>query len=613
MQTGASLTPIVRWNPFGKRYPRHLLTPGSATNKSIGWYCFSVYIFIDHGIIIFDFRLFWSRNPHLTPFSWNIMLLSPEISVPLLIGYAEIHFRFFPHFPSLLFKKEPEILFDLPARLDPGCDLPVLLILHDLVRFPVTVGTVAITVTKPRFGTKVFNFNTLENYEVIQPYQKQQRAFIFSIPRSEIDSGEVFVNATVTITSGIKKVTIFNDNIPSSSRRAFRCFIANDQIPGKNLCSYGDLHMHSYHSQSHVEFGPPLAVIDCMAVHSGLQFVGITDHSYDLSCQMDNYLIEDEDITHWKILSQELQKSPAFQTIILQGEEVSCLNSSGETVHLLGLGLTRFLPGSRDGARKTVKKNRHLTIQEAVTDIKEQGGCAVAAHPGARSGLAQKLLLHRGTWLQNDCTAQLDGFQALNAGFGKSWKTAKNLWLNMLQSGIKVPLLGGNDAHGDFNRYRAIGKPFLSIYENFQRYMGYGKTGIYGQCTTAEQVLTKIRQGATFVTTGPYISINYTEEAHSHAIASSPVTTPGSNLFVHAISTPEFGAIKQIAVFAGLRNSTAEEIDLLVIHLDKMRYDVMQAFSITACTVDSYLRAEITTIRDDESGEEAYTSCCFFS
>lgn len=541
------------------------------------------------------------------------MQLSPEISLPLLIGYAEIHFRFSPLLPSLLFKKEPEVLFDLPARLNPGRDLPVLLILHDLLRFPVTVGAVAITVTKPRFGTKVFNFNTLENYEVIHPYQKQQRSFLFSIPRSEIDSGEVFINATVTIISGTKTTTVFNDNIPSSSRRAFRCFIADNHLPGSDLCSYGDLHMHSYHSQSHVEFGPPPAVIDCMASHSGLQYVGITDHSYDLSCRMDNYLIEDEYVTHWQVLSEELKKPSAFQTILVQGEEISCLNSSGETVHLLGLGLTRFIPGSRDGARKTIKKTRHLTIQEAVTNIKEQGGCAVAAHPGARSGLAQKLLLHRGTWTAVDCTAHLDGFQALNSGFGKSWKAAKNLWLTMLQSGIKVPLLGGNDAHGDFNRYRAIGKPFLSIYENFQRYMGYGKTGIYGQCTTAEQIITKIRQGATFVTTGPYISINYTKEPQSHAIGSAAITAPGSDLFVHATSTPEFGAIKRITVFLGLRNSTAEEKDLLVIPLNKVSYDEMHAFSIAACTSKSYLRAEVITIRDNESGEEAYTSCCFLS
>ena len=50
------------------------------------------------------------------------------------------------------------------------------------------------------------------------------------------------------------------------------------------------MHVHSQYSQSHVEFGPPLKVIDEMANACGLDFTAVTDHSYDLSCAMDDYL-----------------------------------------------------------------------------------------------------------------------------------------------------------------------------------------------------------------------------------------------------------------------------------------------------------------------------------
>ena len=325
-----------------------------------------------------------------------------------------------------------------------------------------------------------------------------------------------------------KSYTVINDNFNTSSKRAFRCFKSSDSLPGKELCGYGDLHIHTQFSQSHVEFGPPLTIIDRMAKCCGLTFIGITDHSYDLSCEKDNYLNENHSVERWKRLLDELSGSGDFSTIILPGEEVSCLNGSGKTVHLGALGIHDFIPGSSDGARRNLHFKQSLTVPEAVEEIHRQGGIAFAAHPGSLSGILQSLALHRGKWESDDLDAAVDGLQAFNGSFSTSWNRGKSLWIKLLSEGRQVPLLAGNDAHGDFNRYRAIKLPFLSIYEDFQRFMGYGRTGLYGNCLSSDAVLQKIRNGMTFITTGPYVSINYSDATDDFAVGKPDRSTTPS-------------------------------------------------------------------------------------
>ena len=58
-----------------------------------------------------------------------------------VICYAEIHYRF-KYFFSFLLKKEPEILFDAPHRIEPNSNLPILLFVKDAHLFPIEVISV---------------------------------------------------------------------------------------------------------------------------------------------------------------------------------------------------------------------------------------------------------------------------------------------------------------------------------------------------------------------------------------------------------------------------------------------------------------------------------------
>ena len=463
--------------------------------------------------------------------------------------YAETHFWFFRWFPSFLFAREPEVIFDAPRRLEPGEDLPVLLIVNDLHRFPAELSGCAVAVSRSHATPKRFDFPSITEFEVEHPFRRSMRAFILRIPRAELPSGLFYITCRITVKCGNKRHVVINDNLRTTGKLSFVCFAADDHLPGSGFCSYGDLHVHSQYSQSHVEFGPPIAVIDSLARASGLSFAALTDHSYDLACSMDNYLVPDPNLERWKTFQREISEIKRRGVILIPGEEVSCLNNKKEVVHLCGLGLREFIPGNLDGARKNRQRDRQLTVSETVHAIHEQGGIASAAHPGVKPGFFQRLFLRRGAWSEQDVQCGIDAMQILNNGFTPSWLNGKSMWINMLQCGYNVLLAAGNDAHGDFNRYRAITIPFLSIGENQGRFMGYAKTGVYGKRGTVSSLIAGIREGATFITTGPFAAICFSNSCAETAVSRRPVCGDVRELYIHAISTPEYGPVRTVKVY----------------------------------------------------------------
>ena len=80
--------------------------------------------------------------------------------LPMVIMYAELHFRF-KWSNSRYFRKEPEILADLPIRIEPGNDIPILLIIKDAHIFPIIFKRVEIKIIKNNkiIQSEIFSYN----------------------------------------------------------------------------------------------------------------------------------------------------------------------------------------------------------------------------------------------------------------------------------------------------------------------------------------------------------------------------------------------------------------------------------------------------------------------
>ncbi len=536
------------------------------------------------------------------------MLCFPAPVFPVFL-YAETHFRFFSGFPNLLFKREPEIIFDLPRRCDPGKDLPVVLVVNDVHMFPLQVISVSVTVSRQAARPILFKFDAPASFLLQHPLGAQANVFCFPLERSKLPLGKVYVNCKAIVTNGRRRYEVLNDNLFSSSKLPFSSVLADQDLPGSKQCSYGDFHVHSQFSQSHVEFGPPVNIIDIVSDTCGLDFVAITDHSYDLCCDISDYLKTDNGLARWKCLSADFSKPGKFKSIMILGEEVSAINSQGKAVHLCAAGIKDFVSGSADGARSN--KLPTMKIQEVADRVHKQNGLAIAAHPGSRFGLLQRIFLNRGNWSSSDMAKDIDAVQAVNNGFGTSWKVGKRLWIQQLLKGRRLPLVAGNDSHGDFNRYRFIGIPFVAVSENFERYLSSCRTGIYRKVSSQKDVLDAVRDGETFVTNGPFISLTTCKSDTNDTPVSRLIPKDCKCLSLRVTGNYEFGKPHAISIYAG---TVGEESERTIFSGSyKNQDEIAETINFESRPERGYVRAEATCLTEHGSTTFAATSPMYFS
>lgn len=145
---------------------------------------------------------------------------------PILL-YAETHFRFFKGFPSFLYQKDPEILFDCPRRLDPGENLPMVLIINDLQYSSIKMNELTFAVNTPGIPIKLYTFTDIQKYEIPHPFSNIQKTYLFYLERKLLPDGLFFINCKIEISINGYKKQILNDNFRTSSKAPLTCFASN--------------------------------------------------------------------------------------------------------------------------------------------------------------------------------------------------------------------------------------------------------------------------------------------------------------------------------------------------------------------------------------------------
>lgn len=534
-----------------------------------------------------------------------ISMISPIPSVPLFALYPETHFRFFRGFPSLLYRRFPEVVFDMPRRVAPGKDLPVVLAINDIDRFPVAIDSIAIAVSTGSVPPVRFEFGDGSAHVVEHVLSQRCTVMVFMIPRSALGAGVVHVNARASVRRPRRAVEhILNDNFVSTSKMGMSAVVASESLPMQGAISYGDMHVHSQYSESHVEFGLPPAVVGTLCSAAGLDFAVLTDHSYDLLNRLDNYLAYDAERSRWAALQDDIARHSGSVALI-GGEEISALNRRRGVVHLGAVGLRDMVEGSLDGARKGRAQQPQPTLVDAAHRVHAQGGTVFAAHPGARVGLLQSILLRRGDWGDADVIGSgIDAYQAVNGSFREQWHRARQQWVRALAAGHRLALVAGNDAHGDFNRYRCIHMPFVSISEMFDRYLGFTLTGVYGTVRSAGDLSSAVRDGRTFVTSGPALTIQTPRSPGQCAVHSLPVENP-REITVAAKCSAEQGNLRELRILIGTRGSAHERA---VVSRAEGRSQGTLYATVDCSEVSSggWVRAECTSV--DSNGLERHAA-----
>lgn len=483
------------------------------------------------------------------------------LSLPFLL-YAETHYRF-KYFFSYLKKSEPEIIADAPQRLEPGFKLPVLVLIKDADIYPILLREITITLLQ--------NEKIIAEQSCLTSPELINKKYWWKIYSIDVEAYKEWITCDVRfrIERNGKLRSYHNDNYRTSSHTPLRVYIAHEVSPSCSDLYLGDCHTHSSYTEDQVEFGAPLEPAIQLSKAMGLSFFGVTDHSYDLDDRLDNYLINDPNLPKWRMLQQDVDKLNAQDTdfAVIRGEEVTCHNAKGENVHLLLLGNRKFYPGSGDSAENWFHTNSENSIDEILGDIAKEV-LTFAAHPRETIPILQRRLIGRGQWEMTDLNhSALTGIQFANGIHSRGFDEGYQFWIRQLLSGKRLIAIAGNDAHGNFNRFRQIGIPFFRIREGDQQLFGLMRTGVFLRSQLSESaIISALRNGECIMTDGPVCTMEVRTDVGdiSTPLAGSTIghTCKGTDFHItlRAFSSCDFGEIQKVKLLQGIYGESSERV-----------------------------------------------------
>lgn len=417
--------------------------------------------------------------------------------------YPEIHYRLkiFPF--SFYFKKEPEILIDIPHKSLRNKLFPVFLIIKAADKYNVHLRKLEIVIKKNNQIIFSKNFS-LEKF-INQPYFHQ----IFHLNLQNLEEGASQLAAKIFYEVNGKEKSCINDNFRYFFRKHESLpFYLNDQEFKTDEYYIGDFHTHSSYTADQVEFGAPLPCIKEALKSVNANFVLITDHSYDLDDYEDNYLKNDPNLIKFGKMKKETKSLSDDNFLMINGEELSALNSKGRIIHFLLAGNEKFYEGKGDGAENWLDKSCKYSIKDVVKECQGKF-LMVPAHPFVPVPIFQYFLLKRGSWSQADILDNgLKLIQILNGENNLGFQLGLENWKQLLLAGKQVFICAGNDSHGNFTVFRQIEIPMIKLaYQENREILGYYKTVIKrdNKNFSKENLFKQAQKGASYITNGPFL------------------------------------------------------------------------------------------------------------
>ncbi len=511
-----------------------------------------------------------------------------EYLLPFIL-YAETHYKFKGIY-SRLFKNEPEIIADAPFRVEPNQAIPILLLVKDAHRFPIKIVDVSIEIKNSErlLLKRSFPLNLFVDKE--RSWYK-----IFFIEPLTNFWGTVEIDVHIIIDANGKIKKYHNDNYRISSHQPLKVYLAKDPLPRFDNWYFGDFHYHSNYTEDQVEFGAPLAATVEMAQAIGLNFFAVTDHSYDLDDHEDSWIENDHDIPKWHKFWQEVNElnNHLSYFVILPGEEVSAGNHQNRNVHLLIINNQNFIHGKGDSAERWFQTRPDLSIKQILDQIDEDA-LVIAGHPEMPTPFLQWLLIRRGHWQWQDFQHhRLDGFQIWNGEYDRAFHQGSANWVKLLLAGKKLSLIAGNDAHGNFNRFRQIGFPFFTFRESYSQIFGNMRTGVkLNKKLNQQNLIRAVKSNHALVSNGPVIDLLIQNEQKETAMIGDEIQGDELVLNIAGKSSEEFGKLELIQLWRGDLN-IKKEIAGLEIRNFVNPYHFLMEQKLSNLSKRTYFRAKL--------------------
>jgi hypothetical protein len=500
-----------------------------------------------------------------------------QLMIPFRLSYVESNYRH-PGFPSLFFRKNANIVFDMPRRLEPGEDLPLGCIIKNADRYPLTLLSLRISTS----GGKILYQEDL-NKEVNTLFYHH----LCLIPHAAVKaySGhplDIIPELTIRHKKMIRHIRVHN--YKQLSRLPLKVYIAREKLPGSDKYLWCDLHTHSTHTHNQMEFGAPVPLIARFSKAFGISAASVTDHSFDLDDAVGSYHQPDPSLPRWHALNKEITAEKDL--IFIPGEELSCSNGKHKNVHLLVYDHPDFIYGDDDNSSGRTGQRPKLLYNDVYEKL-QKGASVFAAHAAEKAALPHRILLHRGNW-HIPSTRDVHGFQIFNGMIDRHVRRAIQLWTNNLLRGWEQFIIAGNDTHGNFNRLQRVKIPNFLLSEDPNHYYGLQRTGLLN-AHDRESASDALRKGRMIVSNSYALECRLINEQGERFILGDHAKGKTFEICIKATSSDEYGPFREVRVWYG---RPGEQKEQLIFSSSKMRYELEETVRFSP-PGPGYIRAEV--------------------
>ena len=219
---------------------------------------------------------------------------------------------------------------------------------------------------------------------------------------------------------------------------------------------------------------------------------------------------------------------------------------------MVPLNNSQFLPGQGDGAEKPFDFSCEHNSNTLYDELEENALC-IASHPFALVPILEWFFFKRGVWEDYDILQEkMTGLQILNGDLDESFFRGIKEWVFYLLQGQKKFIYAGNDAHGNFNKFRQIILPMISVKESDKQILGVCKTGVFPEkLNDINSTINALKIGNCFITNGPFLNMQFLAKDINYPLGSTAKSNSGT-LKITAKSNSEFGEIKGYRIIKGI-------------------------------------------------------------
>ena len=199
------------------------------------------------------------------------------------------------------------------------------------------------------------------------------------------------------------------------------------------------------------------------------------------------------------------------------------------------------------------------------------------------------------------------GYRFLNGAADDAFVHGLECWITLLLRGRKIFIAAGNDAHGNFNRFKQIGIPFFTIREHGRQLFGKMRTAVGSDFITEASILEALQSGHSVITSGPLLVFTIINEFGDTAGIGNQICGARLRLQVRGTTTEEFGEFCEVKVILGRVGDKSETVRIIKHFPDAYTIDMNIDIELHHYDSVSYVRIEGFTER--AGGNDARGFC----